>query len=102
VRTCNECIQSSGLWIAEEVHLTSIPDEYVCLQDNSVRLWLMDSQSFNVNCVGVGSRHTLSVGSVALSEMSASFFLSVSQDLCLKLWRIPKKLNPGNKVADTL
>ncbi|PNF27952.1 Transducin beta-like protein 3, partial [Cryptotermes secundus] len=62
-------------------------------KDNSVRLWLMDPESHAAKCVGVGSRHTLSVGSVALSQLSASFFLSVSQDLCLKLWKIPKKLN---------
>lgn len=61
-------------------------------KDNSVRLWLMDPVSHIVKCIGVGSRHTLSVGSVAFSHLSASFFLSVSQDLCLKLWRIPKKL----------
>jgi U3 small nucleolar RNA-associated protein 13 len=56
----------------------------------------MDPESLAAKCVGVGSRHTLSVGSVALSQLSPSFFLSVSQDLCLKLWKIPKKLNPGN------
>ncbi|GFG39073.1 hypothetical protein Cfor_11996 [Coptotermes formosanus] len=63
-------------------------------KDNSVRLWLMDPVNHIAKCVGVGSRHTLSVGSVAFGQLSASFFLSVSQDLCLKLWRIPKKLNP--------
>jgi hypothetical protein len=67
-----------------------------------VRLWLMDPESCAVTCVGVGSRHTLSVGSVALSQLSASFFVSVSQDLCLKLWKIPKKLNPGNKCRPTV
>lgn len=72
----------------------------VCVQDNSVCLWLMDPVNYIVKCVGVGSRHTLSVGSVAFSQLSASFFLSVSQDLCLKLWRIPKKLNPGNRKGD--
>jgi U3 small nucleolar RNA-associated protein 13 len=60
----------------------------------------MDPESHAAKCVGVGSRHTLSVGSVAVSQLSASFFLSVSQDLCLKLWKIPKKLNSGNE-ADT-
>jgi WD domain, G-beta repeat. len=62
-----------------------------------VRMWLMDPVSHIMKCIGVGSRHTMSVGSVAFSQLSASFFLSVSQDLCLKLWRIPKKLIPGNK-----
>jgi WD40 repeat protein len=62
----------------------------------------MDPESHAAKCVGVGSRHTLSVGCVALSQLSASFFLSVSQDLCLKLWKIPKKLNSGNKEADPL
>lgn len=68
-----------------------------------MRLWLVDPEGHAAKCVGVGSRHTLSVGSVVLSQMSASFFLSVSQDLCLKLWRVPKKLNPGNSTkADTV
>jgi U3 small nucleolar RNA-associated protein 13 len=62
----------------------------------------MDPESHAAKCVGVGSRHTLSVGSVALSQLSASFFLSVSQDLCLKLWKIPKKLNSGNKETGKL
>lgn len=75
---------------------------FACLQDNSVRLWLMDPVNHIAKCVGVGSRHTLSVGSVAFGQLSASFFLSVSQDLCLKLWRIPKKLNPGNMKGDSL
>lgn len=84
------------------IWLPNLIGMFVCLQDNSVRLWLMDPQSCAINCVGVGSRHTLSVGSVALSQLSSSFFLSVSQDLCIKLWRIPKKLNPGNINADRL
>ncbi|KAJ4446143.1 hypothetical protein ANN_12835 [Periplaneta americana] len=61
-------------------------------KDNSVRLWLLDSE-FYATCISVGSRHTMSVGSVAFSQLSASFFLSVSQDSCLKLWKVPKKFS---------
>ncbi|KAJ9593229.1 hypothetical protein L9F63_015228, partial [Diploptera punctata] len=60
-------------------------------QDNSVRIWQMDSNTQAMTCVAVGTRHTLSVGSVAFSQLSASFILSASQDSCLKMWKLPKK-----------
>lgn len=61
-------------------------------KDNSIRVWQMDSETHIMKCIAVGSRHTLSVGAVAFSKLSASFFLSASQDSCLKLWKLPKKL----------
>lgn len=59
-------------------------------KDSTVRLWCLKPDSFEVNCIGVGKKHAASVGSVAMSRMGSSFFASVSQDLCLKIWTIPK------------
>ncbi|XP_074106164.1 transducin beta-like protein 3 [Cotesia typhae] len=69
-------------------------------KDNSVRIWLMCRESNLMFCIGHSERHTASVGSVALSQLSASFFASVSQDTCLKLWALPKKMLPTDKNID--
>ncbi|XP_059610208.1 transducin beta-like protein 3 [Phlebotomus argentipes] len=60
-------------------------------KDSSVRLWSLKPDCFEVTCIGVGSKHTSSVSSIAMSRSGTSFFASVSQDLCLKLWTIPKE-----------
>lgn len=57
----------------------------------------MDEETKNVNCIGVGTRHTAAVGSVAFSQVETKFFVSVSQDLCLKLWELPENLNYTGK-----
>ncbi|CAB3230075.1 unnamed protein product [Arctia plantaginis] len=59
-------------------------------KDNSVRIWRQDAEK-GVTCIGVGSRHTASVGSVSTSQTSNDFFASVSQDNCLKVWGVPKE-----------
>ncbi|XP_055677029.1 transducin beta-like protein 3 [Lutzomyia longipalpis] len=59
-------------------------------KDSTVRLWSLKPDSFDVTCIGVGRKHTASISSVAMSRLSTSFFASVSQDLCLKVWTIPK------------
>lgn len=60
-------------------------------KDNTVRLWEADFEKFSFKCVGVGAKHTKAVGSVDMSKVSGTFFASVSQDQCLKLWKLPKK-----------
>ncbi|XP_032519154.2 transducin beta-like protein 3 [Danaus plexippus] len=66
------------------------PDLFVSSgKDNTVRIWLQIDYN-EVKCIGVGTRHTASVGSVFASQTSANFFASVSQDSCLKIWTIPK------------
>ncbi|XP_034948506.1 transducin beta-like protein 3 [Chelonus insularis] len=62
-------------------------------KDNSVRIWFMCKESETMYCIGSGVRHTSSVGSVALSNLSSNFFASVSQDSCLKLWSLPHELS---------
>lgn len=68
---------------------TTLADPILMLssgKDNTVRLWNIDSMT----CIAVGLRHTGSVGSVAFSQTDCSFGVSVSQDMCLKIWEIPK------------
>lgn len=60
-------------------------------KDNAIRLWEADFEKFSFRCVGVGAKHTQAVGSVDMSKVSGTFFASVSQDQCLKLWKLPKK-----------
>ncbi|CAK1596137.1 unnamed protein product [Parnassius mnemosyne] len=69
------------------------PDMFVSSgKDNTVRIWLRDINN-DIKCLGVGSRHTASVGSVFTSQTSDKFFTSVSQDNCLKVWSVPKNLD---------
>ncbi|CAO1348795.1 unnamed protein product [Diamesa hyperborea] len=70
-------------------------------KDYSIRLWKIDYDNFSFECIGVGTKHTGAVGSVDFSKVSGSFFASVSQDQCLKLWKLPKVIegtaeNPEN------
>lgn len=57
-------------------------------KDNTIRVWLINSEEQKFNCIAIGSRHTESVGSVALSNLSTDFCVSVSQDSCLKFWKL--------------
>ncbi|XP_053974904.1 transducin beta-like protein 3 [Hylaeus volcanicus] len=59
-------------------------------KDNSIRIWLMDKETTKASCIASATRHTASVGSVAISQTSTKFFTSISQDLCLKLWNLPQ------------
>lgn len=67
-------------------------------KDNTIRLWEIDPGNFSVTCLGIGTKHTKAVGSVAFGKTSPSIFASVSQDSCLKLWNIPKDLNRHNVI----
>lgn len=44
-------------------------------------------------CLVVGFRHTASVSTLVMSQMTSDFFLSSSQDNTLKLWTIQKPKN---------
>ncbi|XP_065221230.1 transducin beta-like protein 3 [Planococcus citri] len=58
-------------------------------KDNAIRVWMMKDDI--LNCVAVGSRHTASVGAVAISFNSSlsPFVVSGSEDNTLKLWKLP-------------
>lgn len=64
-------------------------------KDKSIRLWLVDvSDTLKVKCVAVGTKHTGSVGSIAMGHTTnSSLCASVSQDTCLKVWKIPEKIS---------
>lgn len=64
-------------------------------KDHSVRLWRIDFDNFSFENVGIGIKHTNAVGSVDMGKLSGDFFVSASQDQCLKLWKIPKKFEDG-------
>lgn len=57
-------------------------------KDNTVRVWQADFDNFTFTPFAVGAKHTQAVGSVDISKQSGGFFASVSQDQCLKLWKI--------------
>ncbi|XP_076671392.1 transducin beta-like protein 3 [Andrena cerasifolii] len=61
-------------------------------KDNSIRVWLMDKETAKVSCIASAVRHTASVGSVAISQASLKYLVSVSQDSCLKLWNLPNNM----------
>ncbi|XP_040164521.1 transducin beta-like protein 3 [Anopheles arabiensis] len=60
-------------------------------KDNSIRLWSFTEEPFTISCVAIGLKHTNTVGCVTLSRQGGNFCASVSQDRCLKTWKIPKK-----------
>lgn len=60
-------------------------------KDNTIRLWSVDFENFGASCVAIGAKHTASVGSVSFGMMSHTLCASVSQDTCLKVWKVPKK-----------
>ncbi|KAL4712258.1 hypothetical protein ACJJTC_004020 [Scirpophaga incertulas] len=66
-------------------------------KDNSVRLWLCLEDN-SIQCVGVGTRHTASIGSIFTSQTSNDFFASVSQDNCLKVWSVPSEISTYNQI----
>lgn len=68
-------------------------------KDNSIRLWLLLENK--VNCVGVGLRHTGSVGSATFSRSGLSFLVSASQDTCLKIWDLPNKFTQNMSLQCT-
>jgi WD40 repeat protein len=62
------------------------------LQDNTVRVWLLNPEKGTVSCVGVGERHTASVGALSFSQLTTTWLLSAARDECLKAWRLPENI----------
>lgn len=69
-------------------------------KDNTIRLWELDPSNFTIRCVGIGTKHTKTVGSVAFGKISHTTFASVSQDSCLKLWTVPKSFAPTDSIVN--
>ena len=53
----------------------------------------MDKETCKISCIASAIRHTAPIGSVEISQKSAKFFATVSQDSCLKLWSLPDNIN---------
>lgn len=64
-----------------------------CAKDRSVRVWQMDSDSGQVQCVAQGLSHTNAVGSITFSRLKASFIVSGSQDCTVKVWDLPQNIS---------
>lgn len=67
-------------------------------KDNTIRLWEINPSDFSIRCVGIGTKHTKAVGSVAFGKISHQTFASVSQDTCVKVWKLPKELDPNTTI----
>lgn len=58
----------------------------------------MDENTKEVNCIATGNAHLETVTGVALCHTAANFFVSVSKDLCLKVWEFSKDLTQKGKI----
>lgn len=67
-------------------------------KDNTIRLWEINPSDFSIRCLGIGTKHTKAVGSVAFGKISHQTFASVSQDTCIKVWSLPKDLDPNTTI----
>lgn len=65
-------------------------------KDFSVRVWQIDPTNFEFTCVASGTRHTAAVGAIDLSR-SLEFFVSGSQDKCIKVWKMIKEKENDTK-----
>jgi len=57
----------------------------------------MSQTPFEINCMAIGSGHTSSIGTVALSRTNLTFMVSGSQDTCLKMWQLNAEALEGKK-----
>lgn len=57
----------------------------------------MSQSPFQISCIAQGNAHTESVGAVALSRKKLSFFVSGSQDTCLKIWKLDQNQTEENQ-----
>ncbi|XP_031624516.1 transducin beta-like protein 3 [Contarinia nasturtii] len=67
-------------------------------KDNTIRLWEINPSDFSIRCIGIGRKHTKAVGSVAFGKISHQTFASVSQDTCIKVWKLPKELDSNETI----
>lgn len=70
-------------------------------KDCTIRLWDIDTGKFTMRCIGIGTKHTSSVGSIAFGRTAHTIFASVSQDTCVKVWTLPKTFDStGEKLLN--
>ncbi|XP_068102815.1 transducin beta-like protein 3 [Hyperolius riggenbachi] len=63
-----------------------------CGKDRTVRVWKMSKTTGKVTCVGMGGGHANGIGSISCSRWKESFLVSGSQDLTLKIWKLPESI----------
>ncbi|XP_015175993.1 PREDICTED: transducin beta-like protein 3 isoform X2 [Polistes dominula] len=67
-------------------------------KDNSIRVWFLDKETKIMACIASAVKHTAAVGCVCISQLSAKFFVSASQDSCLKFWSLPENLSNSYQI----
>lgn len=67
-------------------------------KDNTIRLWELNPSDFSIHCIGIGTKHIKTIGSVAFGKISHETFASVSQDTCIKVWKLPKELDSNTTI----
>ncbi|KAM4698483.1 transducin beta-like protein 3 [Rhinophrynus dorsalis] len=71
-----------------------------CAKDKTIRVWRMDKVTRKVTCVGQGCGHSNGVGTISCSRMKQTFLVSGSQDLTIKIWRLPESISSKRKSED--
>ncbi|XP_067911859.1 transducin beta-like protein 3 [Heterodontus francisci] len=73
-----------------------------CSKDKTIRIWRMNKETREVNCVAQALGHANSVGIVSCSRLKEGFIVSGSQDCTIKLWNLTKSLgaNHGEKTTE--
>ncbi|XP_078414788.1 transducin beta-like protein 3 [Cetorhinus maximus] len=73
-----------------------------CSKDKTIRIWQMNKETGEVNCVAQGLGHAHCVGIISCSRLKEGFIVSGSQDCTLKLWALTKSLgaNSSEKITE--
>ncbi|XP_067858937.1 transducin beta-like protein 3 isoform X1 [Heptranchias perlo] len=73
-----------------------------CSKDKTIRIWIMNKETGEVNCVAQGLGHAHVVGIISCSRLKEGFIVSGSQDCTIKLWNLTKSLGAksGEKTAE--
>ncbi|XP_071976082.1 transducin beta-like protein 3 [Engystomops pustulosus] len=64
-----------------------------CSKDHTIRIWRMNKDTGKVDCIAMGGGHARDVGTIACSRLHKSFIVSGSQDLTLKIWKLPESIS---------
>ena len=60
-------------------------------------LWKLDVGSDTLRCLATGRGHTAAIGGLVFSRLRSSFLVTGSNDLTLKLWRLPANLGAASE-----
>lgn len=54
--------------------------------DNKIRLWEINPNDFSIRCIAIGLKQPKGAASITFRKTTQKTFVSVSQDLFIKLW----------------